>query len=57
MKINNPELIFVGGIGEKKFGGISWRQGDRVYSDDGIAATLTAQPCGSMGGGDIVVCD
>ena len=50
VKIIEPQLSLVGGIGDKKFGGTSWRQGDRVYDANGIAATITAQPCGSAGG-------
>lgn len=50
IKIKEPQLSLVGGIGEKKFGGTTWRQGDRVYDSNGIAATITAQPCGSAGG-------
>lgn len=50
VKIIEPQLSLVGGIGDKKFGGTSWIQGDRVYDANGIAATITAQPCGSAGG-------
>ena len=39
----------LGGFGEKNYGN-SYRNGNRVYSSDYIAACLTAHPVGSMGG-------
>lgn len=42
-----PKLI--GGIGERNFGK-RWQPGNRVYDSDGVAATLTAQPCGRVAG-------
>lgn len=44
---NAPKLI--GGIGERNFGR-RWQPGNRVYDSDGVAATLTAQPCGRVAG-------
>lgn len=43
------EPILVGGIGEHDFGKQN-RQGDRVYSADGVACALNAQPLGNAGG-------
>lgn len=42
-----PEVL--GGIGEKNFGK-QYRQGNRVYSSDGVAMCLLAQPVGNAGG-------
>jgi len=39
----------LGGIGEKNFGN-SYRQGNRVYSSNGVAVTLLASPVGNAGG-------
>jgi len=39
----------LGGIGEKNFGN-SYRQGNRVYSSDGVVVTLLASPVGNTGG-------
>lgn len=47
LKIIEP--ILVGGIGEIDFGTQN-RQGDRVYSADGVACALTAKPLGNAGG-------
>lgn len=50
------ELIFVGGIGEKDRAGDgkklsrNYAQGARVYSEEGLATALSAQPVGSYGG-------
>lgn len=51
------ELIFVGGIDGKtkwlddgKRNSRNFRQGNRVYSADGIATAITAQPVGALGG-------
>jgi len=41
--------IFLGGLGKRNFGK-QFRQGNRVYSADGIAVCLTAQPLGNIGG-------
>lgn len=43
------EPILVGGIGEHDFGKQN-RQGDRMYSADGVACALNAQPLGNAGG-------
>lgn len=43
------EPILVGGIGEHDFGKQN-RQGDRVYSSEGVSCALTAQPLGNAGG-------
>lgn len=43
------EPILIGGIGEINFGK-QWRQGNRVYDSNGIAACLMAQPVGNCGG-------
>lgn len=45
--IGTVELI--GGIGEKNFGN-QYRQGNRIYNVDKIAAALTANPVGNAGG-------
>lgn len=53
------ELIFVGGIDDPKKQmwidngkklSRNYRQGNRVYSADGVANALTAQPIGGEGG-------
>lgn len=46
--LEEPELKQIGGIGERKFGK-QYRQGDRVYDANGVAACLTAQPLGNTG--------
>lgn len=43
------EPIIVGGIGEHDFGKQN-RQGNRVYSSEGVSCALTAQPLGNAGG-------
>lgn len=43
------EPILIGGIGDINFGK-QWRQGNRVYDSNGIAACLMAQPVGNCGG-------
>lgn len=53
----NAELTFVGGIGDttkwlddgKSFSR-NFRQGNRVYSAEGLATAVTAQPVGGIGG-------
>ena len=42
------EIKILGGLGEKW--GNTYRQGNRVYDSEGIAATLTAEPLGNCGG-------
>ena len=55
-RVIEPELQFVGGIGNKDWAkdgkqlSRNYPQGNRVYSADGIAASLTAQGVGSYGG-------
>lgn len=49
MCVIEPNVLCVGGIGETKYGK-QHRQGDRVYSDKGLAACLTASPLGNHGG-------
>ena len=55
-KIIEPQLEFVGGIGDKdwvkdgKQLSRNYPQGSRVYSSDGIASALTAQGVGGAGG-------
>lgn len=45
--LNKP--VLVGGIGNKNFGR-QFRQGNRVYSSDGVAMACLAQPVGNAGG-------
>ena len=55
-RVIEPELQFVGGIGNKDWAkdgkqlSRNYPQGNRVYSADGIATSLTAQGVGSHGG-------
>lgn len=55
-RVIEPELQFVGGIGNKDWAkdgkqlSRNYPQGNRVYSADGIATSLTAQGVGSYGG-------
>lgn len=55
-RVIEPELRFVGGIGNKDWAkdgkqlSRNYPQGNRVYSADGIATSLTAQGVGSYGG-------
>ena len=55
-RVIEPELQFVGGIGDKDWAkdgkqlSRNYPQGNRVYSADGIATSLTAQGVGSYGG-------
>lgn len=42
------EIKILGGLGDKW--GTVYRQGNRVYDSDGLAATLTAEPLGNLGG-------
>lgn len=41
--------ILVGGIGERNYGK-QYRQGNRIYSAEGIAMACLAQPIGNKGG-------
>ena len=58
MMVASSELIFLGGIGEYRKGikisgknlSREFHGGNRVYSAEGIAQTLTAQPLGGLGG-------
>ena len=45
----DPKCVVVGGVGEKNFGN-QYRQGNRVYDSDGVAACLQAAPVGGAGG-------
>ncbi len=48
--MKNSEMpILLGGIGEINFGK-QYRQGNRVYSAEGIAMCILAQPVGNTGG-------
>lgn len=55
-RVLEPELDFVGGIGDKDWAkdgkqlSRNYPQGSRVYSSDGIASALTAQGVGGSGG-------
>lgn len=55
-RVLEPELDFVGGIGDKDWAkdgkqlSRNYPQGSRVYSSDGIASALTAQGVGGPGG-------
>ena len=49
IKGNQDKPVLVGGIGIKNFGS-QYRQGNRVYSSEGVAMCLTAQPVGNTGG-------
>lgn len=55
-RVLEPELDFVGGIGDKDWAkdgkqlSRNYPQGSRVYSSDGIASSLTAQGVGGSGG-------
>lgn len=55
-RVLEPELEFVGGIGDKDWAkdgkqlSRNYPQGSRVYSSDGIASSLTAQGVGGAGG-------
>lgn len=46
---NTHKPILLTGFGEKNFGN-QYRQGNRVYDSEGIAACIQAQPVGSVGG-------
>ena len=48
-KILNNECIMLGGVTDNLYRNRSWYSGDRVYASNGIAATLTAEPCGRTG--------
>lgn len=55
-RVLEPELDFVGGIGDKDWAkdgkqlSRNYPQGSRMYSSDGIASALTAQGVGGSGG-------
>lgn len=45
----DPKCVVVGGVGKKNFGK-QYRQGNRVYDSEGVAACLHASPVGGAGG-------
>ena len=49
MELKNKMCCMLGGLGEKRFGG-RYRQGNRVFSSNGISSTVISSPVGNIGG-------